>query len=418
MSIRTLRGMRDILPDEIPLWQEVEAKARELFSLYGYEEIRTPLLEELSLFSRSLGDTTNVVEKEMYSFQDKGEKMIALRPEGTASVVRAYIEGGQVVREPVVRYYYIGPMYRRERPQQGRFREFHQIGVEAFGIASPLLDAEVIHMLDLYLKSLGLLDLETEINSLGCPICRPKYHKAFHDFLLQNQAVLCEDCKRRMDKNPLRVLDCKEEDCRKLTEEAPSIQDHLCEVCEKDFDLVLETLGHLGSAYKVNPRIVRGLDYYIKTTFEMTSTQLGSQCAVAGGGRYDGLVRLMGGPNIPGFGFAIGQERLIELMKTGCTVQASKKSVFIAALGERAVREGIQLAEKLRKEGLRADIDYEGKSLKAQMRFADRSKAHYVVILGDDELKKKAVVIRDMTSQNQEEVALNKVIDYLKERKV
>lgn len=406
MSIRTLRGMNDILPEETPLWREMEETARTLFARYGYEEIRTPLLEELALFSRTLGETTNVVEKEMYSFQD-GEKWVALRPEGTASVVRAYIESGRSAQDPIARYFYLGPMYRHERPQKARLRQFHQIGVEALGTASPLLDAELIHMLHLYFKGLGITDLEIELNSLGCPLCRPNYQKAFHDFLVQNQSRLCEDCKRRMEKNPLRVLDCKEETCRTLSEEAPSIQDFLCDVCEQEFDLVLETLGQLGSPYKINYRIVRGLDYYIKTTFEFTSKNLGAQNAVAGGGRYDGLVRLLGGPNIPGIGFAIGMERVIELLKAQRTSTRMKsQKIFIAPLGEKALGEAVKLAQSLRDAGCVVDLDYEGKSLKSQMRYADKIGASHVVILGENELKKKMAILRDMTSQQQQEVPL------------
>ncbi len=411
MSIHILRGMHDILPEEIPLWREVEEKARTLFPRYGYEEIRTPLLEELSLFTRSLGETTSVVEKEMYSFQDRGEKPVALRPEGTASVVRAYIESGHATQEPIARFFYLGPMYRRERPQKGRLRQFHQIGVEALGVASPLLDAEIIHMLHLYFKQLGLNDLEIELNSLGCPLCRTKFLQAFHEFLASRQASLCEDCRRRLQKNPLRILDCKEETCRQITEEAPSIQDFLCDDCERDFDQVLEALGPMGSSYKINPRIVRGLDYYIKTTFEFTSNQLGAQNAVAGGGRYDGLVRLMGGPNIPGVGFAIGVERVIELLKLRPAPQGAVPGiqVFIAPLGEAALKEAFKLSQTLRDRGIATDLDYEGKSLKSQMRRADKIGARYVLILGDNELKKKSVMLRNMQTQQQEEIPITTV---------
>lgn len=411
MSIHALRGMNDILPGDSSLWHLVEETARQLFQLYGYEEIRTPILEEKVLFTRTIGETTNIIEKEMYEFQDKGERWVVLRPEGTASVVRAYIESGRAATDPIARYFYSGPMYRRERPQKGRLREFHQIGVEAFGIASPLLDAEMIHMLDLFLKKIGVGEFEIELNSLGCPICRPKFQKAFHDFLLERKSSLCADCQRRLEKNPLRVLDCKEEGCRQASEEAPSIQEFLCDACEKEFDQVLETLGHLGSSYKINARIVRGLDYYIKTTFEFTTTLLGAQNAIAGGGRYDGLVRLLGGPNIPGVGYAIGMERLIELVKLGQSTdrKPERKKVFIAPLGEKALQEAALMAEALRKLGIAADLDYDGKSLKSQMRYADKNHATHVLILGEDELKKKTVVLRNMSTQSQEEVPFDRV---------
>ncbi len=410
MSIRTLRGMNDILPEETRLWREAEETARRLFAHYGYEEIRTPLLEELALFNRTLGEASAVVEKEMYSFQDHGEKWVALRPEGTASVVRAYIESGRSAQDPIARLYYIGPMFRHERPQQGRLRQFHQIGVEVFGISNPLLDAELIHMLDRYFQAVGIQGLEIEINSLGCTICRPKYLRTFHAYLTTHQGRLCEECRRRLAKNPLRILDCKEEGCRAVSEEAPSIQDSLCEVCEREFDIVLETLGHMGSSYRVNPRIVRGLDYYNKTTFELTSNTLGAQNAVAGGGRYDGLVRLMGGPNIPGIGFAIGMERLVELMKArGQAPAVTPGPVFVAPLGERAMPEALKIAQQLRDSGISADLDYDGKSLKSQLRRADKLGASHVIILGEDELKKKVAAIRDMQAQKQGEVPIAEI---------
>lgn len=417
MSLHVLRGMNDILPPEITLWQEVEKKARELFTRFQFQEIRTPVLEEMGLFTRSVGETTNIVEKEMYVFQDRNGKWVTLRPEGTASVVRAVIENNVLAEDAIARFFYIGPMYRYERPQKGRLRQFHQLGAEVFGISSPRLDAEVINMLDSFFKELGLEDIALEINSLGCPICRPQFTRAFFDFLLKNEAALCSDCRRRMERNPLRALDCQQEGCRKLTEEAPSIQDYLCEICEKDFDVVLETLGLLGTSYKVNPRIVRGLDYYIKTTFEFTSTNLGSQNAVAGGGRYDGLVRLMGGNNVSGFGFAVGLERLVDLLQEirkgkGAT-EVIRKGIFIAALGDPALKEGMKLAQQLRQKGVSVDMDLEGKSLKSQMRRADKMGAKQVLIVGDNELKKQSVGVRNMITGAQEEVPWSVLVSRL-----
>ena len=349
MSLHVLRGMRDILPPETKLWEEVESKARQLFFLYGYEEIRTPLLEEMGLFTRSIGESTNVVEKEMYVFQDRKEKWVALRPEGTASVVRAYLESNRPQQEMTARYFYFGPMYRYERPQQGRYRQFHQIGVEVFGIQSPRLDAEVIHMLDLFFtKKMEIPDIRLEINSLGCPICRPKFQAAFLSFLLKNEASLCGDCKRRMEKNPLRSLDCKEAGCQNITSGAPSIQEFLCEVCEKDFDTVLETLGQLGTQYQINQKIVRGLDYYQKTTFEFTSTALGAQNAVAGGGRYDGLGKLLGSnKSIPAVGFGMGTDRIVELAdKAKLTPRVIKKpKAFFIQLGPEAKLKSLSVIE-------------------------------------------------------------------------
>lgn len=412
MSIHALRGMNDILPSEIPLWQEIEKKARDLFGRYQYQEIRTPVLEDMALFTRTIGETTNIVEKEMYLFQDRNGKWVALRPEGTASVVRAYIEHNRPAEDPVARYFYCGPMYRYERPQKGRFRQFYQLGVEVFGISSPLLDAEVIHMLDQYFRELGIDQMELEINSLGCMICRPKFLRAFLDFLTMNESRLCGECRRRMRKNPLRTLDCHEEGCHALTDEGPSIQDHLCDACERDFDTVLNTLGHLGSLYRVNPKIVRGLDYYLKTTFEFTSKELGAQNAVAGGGRYDGLVRLLGGPNVAGFGFAIGMERLVEVLgahRKG-SGEIERRGIFLAAMGEKALDAAMKLAAQLRSEGVVVDLDYEGKSLKSQMRRADKNGARHVAFLGDNELAKKVVTLRDMVSGDQQEVPLGALV--------
>jgi len=419
MSIHALRGMKDLLPPDISLWQEAEQKARELFASYLYEEIRTPILEDMALFTRTIGDTTNIVEKEMYVFQDRNAKWVSLRPEGTASVVRAYIEHKCFADDPIARYFYFGQMYRYERPQRGRFRQFHQMGVEVFGIPSARLDAEVIHMLETYFKELGLTNIELEINSLGCPLCRPNFSRAFLDYLLQNEDKLCGDCKRRMERNPLRVLDCNEPGCQKLTDEGPSIQDHLCEVCEKDFDTVLETLGLLGSSYRVNAKIVRGLDYYLKTTFEFRSSELGAQNAIAGGGRYDGLIRLLGGPSIPAFGFAVGMERLIDLLKeqrkaAGNPLNANeRKGLFIAALGEKALNEALKIAALIRMAGIPVDLDYEGKSLKSQMRRADKTGARFVAILGADELSKKSVSLRDMVTGEQKDVRLDHLVDNL-----
>ncbi len=417
MSINALRGMNDIFGADAVLWREVETKARDIFERFRFQEMRTPVLEDMSLFTRTLGDTTNVVEKEMYVFQDRNAKWVALRPEGTASIVRAYIEHKQFAESPIARYYYMGPMYRYERPQKGRFRQFHQLGAEVLGIGSARLDAEVIHMLEEYFRVLGLADVTLEINSLGCPICRPNFLRAFFHHIHQNEERLCSDCKRRMEKNPLRILDCKTEGCIAVANEGPSIQDHLCETCEKDFDTVLETLGLLGSTYKVNPKIVRGLDYYQKTTFEFTSNLLGSQNAVAGGGRYDGLTHLLGGPNVPGFGFAIGLERLIDILKElrKAPEERKREGVFLVAMGDEALNETLKLAQTLRREGLSVDMDYEGKSLKSQMRRADKVGALHVGILGSDELAKKVISLRNLVTGVQEEVAFADVASKLKQ---
>ncbi|MDO8462276.1 MAG: histidine--tRNA ligase, partial [Deltaproteobacteria bacterium] len=302
--------------------------------------------------------------------------------------------------------------YRYEQPQQGRYRQFHQIGVEAFGTASPLVDAEMIQMGDQFFRSLGLENLTLELNSLGCPICRPKYLIVFTEFLQKVESSLCPDCQRRTKKNPLRALDCKTEECFRITTEAPSIQDHLCDDCEQHMDHVLEGLGLVGSTYKINPRIVRGLDYYGRTTFEWTTTELGAQNAVGGGGRYDGLVNLLGGPKSPAVGFAIGLERLIELVqkkRAGQEKVSSATVLFIAPLGEKGIKEGFKLADRLRREGMTVEIDYEGKSLKSSMRRAGKSGATHTLILGDDELKKGKAMVKTMKDGEQKEIPLAKM---------
>ena len=411
MAIKALRGMNDIFSPEIHVWQLVEDHARKLFALYGYEEVRTPVLEELNLFVRSIGETTSIVEKEMYSFVDRKGKALALRPEGTASIVRAYIQNERAQSDPVARYYNIGPMYRYERPQQGRYRQFHQIGAEVFGIANPRIDAEMIHMVDQFFQGLGIDDLEIELNSLGCPICRPGFTKKFSEYLDSHQSSLCEDCHRRTQKNPLRALDCKQETCMTLMKEAPSIQDDLCDECEGHFDTVLTHLGHLGSSFSVNHKIVRGLDYYLRTTFEFTTSQLGTQNAVAGGGRYDGLVRLLGGPNVPGIGFAVGMERLIELilLKQKITPSVLAPTVYGIAMGDAAHELMIQAAQSLRRSHIFVEIDYEGQSLKAMMRRADRRQTPWVVIMGDEEVNKGIFILRNMGTKEQKEIPMGEV---------
>lgn len=412
MRYQVVKGMQDLLPPESEAWAAVEATARSLFSRFACREIRTPLVEEKHLFARTLGDATSVVEKEMYDFQDKKAKWLVLRPEATASTVRAFVESGEAANNSFARYFYIGPMYRYEQPQQGRYREFHQIGVEAFGCKSPLLDAEIIHMADQFFKALGLNDLALEINSLGCPLCRPKFVAVFLKFLEEKKSSLCADCHHRIAKNPYRVLDCKNENCIKVTIEAPSIQDHLCADCEGHFDEVLEALGALGSHYQVNPRIVRGLDYYMRTTFELTTKDLGAQNAVCGGGRYDGLVHLLGGPNLPGFGFALGLERLMELLKVkglGKQNETDQKTIFVAPMGEEALKIGFKLAQNLRNSGLCVEMNLEGASLKSSLRRADRIQASHVVILGEDELKKKIVAIKNMKTGIQNEIPLSEL---------
>jgi histidyl-tRNA synthetase len=409
MTFQAIRGMSDLLPDEAELWMWVEAEARRIVSMFHYREIRTPIVETLKLFARTLGDSAGIVEKEMYNFEDRQGKKIALRPEGTAPVIRAYIESNYNQREPLARFYYMGPMFRYERPQKGRYRQFHQIGTEVIGSGHPMIDAETIHLADIFFRTLGIDDLELEINSLGCTVCRPVFVQKLVKYLESKKDKLCDECLNRLGRNPLRILDCKKEACIAVAEESPSIQDYLCETCEEHFDAVLKGIGSFGSSYAVNPNIVRGLDYYQGTAFEFISKDLGAQNAVAGGGRYDGLVRLMGGPHVPGVGFAIGVERLVTLLQDkGIRPPATGPLVFFATMGDDAVSHGVKLANALRSESIRVEMNYEDKGLKALMKRADRLSANFTVIIGSNEVKSKKVILRNMKTKEQELLPLER----------
>ncbi|MDA8083223.1 MAG: histidine--tRNA ligase [Nitrospiraceae bacterium] len=383
---RALKGMRDVLPPEIDLWHRVEQTAAAVFETYGFREIRTPIAESTALFTRGIGEGTDIVEKEMYTFEDKGGRSISLRPEGTASAVRCYIENQLHTLPSPQKYYYSGPMFRYERPQSGRFRQFYQIGVEAFGSASPVLDAELLSMLRQLLVRLGLPELNVQINSIGCEACRPTYKKVLLEFLEGSRDGFCPDCQRRYMSNPLRILDCKVERCVGLRQGAPRITDHLCEDCRTHFTTLQTLLSKLEIPFVVNHEMVRGLDYYTRTAFEVTSGNLGAQNAVAAGGRYDRLVKECGGPDVPAVGFALGMERIAGLLKQLSSAETGGPMVFIAAMGEYALYEGLRIAEKLRSEGIWVETGDSAASLKSQMRKADRLASEYVVILGEDEL--------------------------------
>lgn len=383
---RALKGMRDVLPPDIYVWQTIESTAAALFSSYGFKEVRTPIAESTGLFARGIGEGTDIVDKEMYTFEDKGGRSVTLRPEGTASVVRCYIENQLHTLPPPQKFYYIGPMFRYERPQSGRFRQFYQIGVEAFGSASPSLDAEVISMLRHFLRRLGLSELTVQVNSIGCTACRPDYTQALIGFLGDRQAELCPDCQRRHSRNPLRILDCKVPRCIALRQGAPRVVDHLCADCSDHFETLRRLLSKLEIPFVVNHEMVRGLDYYTRTAFEVLSGDLGAQNAVAAGGRYDRLVRECGGPDVPAFGFAVGMERIAELIKKSLPAVQPAPALFIALLGEKALHEGLRIADGLRSSGIWAELGDHTASLKSQMRKADRLAAGHVVIIGDDEL--------------------------------
>ncbi len=411
MDLRTVRGFSDILPEGIKRWHYLEEKARGIFELYGFSEIRTPVLEFTEVFARSLGTTTDIVEKEMYTFSDRDGSVVTLRPEGTAGVVRAFIEHSMHLKSLVSKLYYMGGMFRHERPQKGRYRGFNQIGAEVFGAKEPLADAEVIIMLWRYFEIIGLSPyLKLEINSLGDEVCRPAYKEKLLEFFAPKKEVLCEDCQRRLQLNPLRILDCKKERCKEIAGEAPLMIDNLCESCKEHFNTVKEALESIGISFILNPRIVRGLDYYTRTVFEVTTEELGAQNTVGAGGRYDGLVEELGGPPTPAVGFAVGMERVILLHeKTFPEGFGKEVDVFIAHFGGETKRRAFSLAYELRKNGVFTDIDYEEKSLKSQIKRADKLGAKFTIIVGEEELKQGKVTVRDMRRSLQEEMNIEDI---------
>jgi len=406
LSIKALKGFKDILPDEVGLWQFIEHTARDVFHRYGLEEIKVPILEKTDLFVRTIGESTDIVEKEMYTFKDRNGSSITMRPEGTASVIRAYIENGLFVRGSVQRLYTIGPMFRHERPQKGRLRQFHQMSVEVLGSDSARIDTEVMAMAWQILLEIGL-QASLEVNSLGCAACRPSFKETLLSFLEERSANLCQDCQRRSRTNPLRVLDCKSEHCQAEYTAAPSILEHLCGECRDHFEEVRETLKALEIPFAVNPKMVRGLDYYTRTTFELITTELGAQGAIGAGGRYDGLVRQLGGPEVPGIGFAMGMERLVMLLSQKEQGEIRHAlDLFLVTLGEKANAKGFVLMQMLRAQGLRVMMDHEGRSMKNQMKQADKQNAWFALILGEREMENNEVALKDMHSGEQEIIEL------------
>ena len=404
MKFKSIRGVKDILPGEIERVQRVESICREVFESFGFIEIRIPIFEATEVFARSIGRSTDIVEKEMYTFADRDGKSLTLRPEGTASVVRAYIEHQLYLKKPVSKLYYLGPMFRYERPQAGRFRQFYQTGIEALGTDSPLLDVEVLTVLTMILQRIGIPQARLEMNSLGDNVCRPLYRKALKGFLSEKLSRLCEDCQRRYDTNPLRILDCKKESCRAVTAKAPSSLDHLCDDCRRHFTDVQEGLKHLKIPFEINEHLVRGLDYYTRTAFEVTAPGLGAQNAISAGGRYDGLVKAMGGPATPGIGFAMGVERSASLLER---VEPTKPDLFFALLGDEARRQMLPIIMQLREIGLWVEVDYAGDGLKKQMGLSDKLGARYTLIVGENELKSGKGVLRNMTTKEQQELPLS-----------
>ncbi|MDY7037050.1 MAG: histidine--tRNA ligase, partial [Thermodesulfobacteriota bacterium] len=381
MEFAAIKGFKDILPEEVGNWQRLESEARNLFRCFGFMEIKTPILERTELFSRSIGQDTDIVSKEMYSFKDSKGRGLTLRPEATASVVRAYIQNRLYEKSPVQKLFTIGPMFRHERPQKGRFRQFHQINAEIFGDPGPRSDADIIIMAVILFEKIGLTGLTLHINSLGCPQCRGRFGKALEDFLFQKTPNLCSDCRRRAVTNPLRIFDCKVETCKEVVSGAPSILDFICNDCQDHLNSLRDNLESSGVSFILNSGLVRGLDYYSRTTFEIQTERLGSQNAVAGGGRYDGLTKLLSGPDHPAIGFAVGVERVIALMEEECAPEIKKPDLFIVALGETAQKTCFNLTMELRKSGLWVEMDYGQKGLKAQMKRADRLGAIKVFIV-------------------------------------
>jgi len=405
-TIKGIKGVKDILPEETPRWRLIEDAARRWALCYGYQEIRIPIFELTALFTRSIGSATDIVEKEMYTFSDRDGTSLTLRPEGTAGTVRAFIEHNRAADPLPQKYFYIGPMFRHERPQAGRLRQFHQFGVESFGTADPRADIEIIALLWRLLSDLVLPDLTLEINSLGSSGDRAAYKPILLSFLLQQESRLCTNCRRRMETNPLRVLDCKVPDCRAATESAPRLTDHLSPEARTHFDQVLAGLVAIGVPYRLNPRLVRGLDYYCLTSFEITSSHLGAQNAVGAGGRYDGLVEMLGGPSVPAVGFAVGLERISLMLPEASSSSLNNCLYYVAAFGEKGTNLGLVLLDELRRVGLSAQCDYRATTLKAHLRQADRSKCCYAILLGDDEVARGSVILRNLKSKAQEELPL------------
>ncbi len=401
------KGTKDILPSEIYKWQYIESKVKNIFENYGFKEIRVPVFENTELFQRGVGDTTDVVQKEMYTFDDKGGRSITLRPEGTAGVVRSYIENGMASLPSPVKLWYNMAMYRYENVQKGRLREFHQIGAEMFSTSSYLADVEIITMASKIFKVLNIPNVKLTINSIGCPICRKKYQEALKEFIRPNLDMYCDTCKTRFEKNPMRILDCKERKCKELNMSTPVILDYLCEECKDHFENVKKSLDSLGIEYIVDPGIVRGLDYYTKTVFEFISKEEGY--TVLAGGRYDGLVKELEGSDTPAIGFAMGVERLVEVYEKynkDNMVQDKNMSLYIAYIGDEANIFTTKLVENLREADIFVEKDVTGKSLKAQLKYADKKNSKYIIIIGDDELKNREAKIKEMDSGKEENIKL------------
>ncbi len=416
MLTKAPKGTKDLLPEEAYKWHYIENKFKDLCELYGYKEIRTPIFEHTELFQRGVGDTTDIVQKEMYSFQDHGNRDITLKPEGTSPVVRSVVEHKLFAGPQPNKFYYDTACFRYEKPQAGRLREFHQFGVETFGSNDMLADAEIIALAQDFLTKMGITDISLRINSVGCPVCRKEHRKALREFLEPKYDELCDTCKDRYNKNPMRILDCKSPVCQELVKGAPVMLDYLCDDCREAFEDLKKNLDSLGVTYEVDPGIVRGLDYYTKTAFEFVTDAIGAQGTVCGGGRYDHLVEEVGGPETPGVGFGLGKERLLLTMEA-CGAQIPEPSdadVFIAVMGEEAKGAGLKLMQDMRSEGIKVQMDVMGRNIKNQFKFANRIGAAKTIVIGADELARNSFAIKDMESGEQIEVPMEEIINSLK----
>lgn len=405
---KAIKGTKDVLPKDVHKHQYIESTALDIAEKFGYKEIRTPVFEHTELFQRGVGDTTDVVQKEMYTFDDKGGRSITLRPEGTAGAVRSYLENGLCNEALPQKVCYITSCYRYEKPQAGRLREFHQFGIECFGTQSPLADAEIIALAKSIFDTLEIKDLSLEINSIGCPECRAEYHKALKEYFEARRDELCPTCQDRLERNPMRILDCKSPICSQIAKNAPVVIDYLCDECKTHFDMVKKYLDVQNIEYTVNPKIVRGLDYYTKTVFEFVSNSIGAQGTVCGGGRYDGLVDALGGQKTPSLGFGMGLERLMLLMEAqNCPFpDPSAPDLFIVAMGEKATLKAVEICKDMRAEGFSALMDLNQRSVRAQMKYADKLGAKFNIVLGDNEINEGIAKLKNMTTGEETEIAL------------
>ena len=408
------KGTKDATPENIYKWHYVEKKAADLCRRFGFKEIRTPVFEHTELFQRGVGDTTDVVQKEMYTFNDKGGRSITLKPEGTSPSVRAYLENNIYAQPQPTKLYYITPCYRYEKPQAGRLREFHQFGVEAFCAANPTIDAEIISMVHTFFNELGIDNLTLNINSIGCPNCRAEYNKALKSYFESHKSELCGTCLDRLETNPLRILDCKSPICHSIAADAPVILDYLCDECSRHFCELKENLENLEIEYNIDPHIVRGLDYYTKTVFEFVSNKIGSQGTVCGGGRYDGLVEELGGQKTPGIGFGLGLERLILVLENKNIPKDDKTDIYIASIGDNAKKYAQKLAFDLRTKGFSCEQDLLSRSVKAQMKYADKLGVRFSIVLGDSEIESGKANLKNMESGETQEIELSSISSYLK----